>query len=71
MNEYISLEDALTVVKYSKTPVVGMKNLPRLAPNEIVKHSRWIFCVCQECKNIDQFERPYCSNCGAKMDLEE
>ena len=50
---------------------------------EPTKHGRWImddedFLVCSECSNtaeylplVGQIEMPYCSNCGAKMDLDE
>lgn len=47
-----------------------------------VAHGRWIwtqlgrndweqYWVCSECKGVSFFKSSYCSECGAKMDMEE
>lgn len=41
-----------------------------------VKHASWIYCdldgtgVCSSCRSYGNSQENYCSNCGAKMDLE-
>lgn len=35
------------------------------------KHGHWVGCsfnICSLCKNMQEHETPYCSNCGAKME---
>lgn len=38
-----------------------------------VRHGRWIDCsngwMCSECGQDNTYDKPYCPNCGAKMDL--
>lgn len=40
---------------------------------EPVRHGRWIDCsngwMCSECEQDNTYDKPYCPNCGAKMDL--
>lgn len=36
------------------------------------EHGHWVGCsfnICSLCKNMQEHETPYCSNCGAKMDI--
>ena len=70
----IDLDDALAVVQYSKSPIEGLKNLPR---TEDVVHGRWItdekgVAYCGRCRIIDDYAsvHNYCPNCGARMDGE-
>ena len=48
-----------------------------LAPTidaEPIRHGRWIDCsngwMCSECEQDNTYDKPYCPNCGAKMDGE-
>ena len=40
-----------------------------------IRHGRWIDCsngwMCSECNMDNTYDKPYCPNCGAKMDLED
>lgn len=84
-NNLINRDDALAIIKYSKDPADGIQNLPTVDAVE-VKHGRWInevelrpelygwvplnSVVCSICKNSNELEKPYCPNCGARMDGE-
>lgn len=39
-----------------------------------VVHAKWIDCsngwMCSACERDNTYDKPYCPNCGAKMDLE-
>lgn len=43
---------------------------------EPIKHASWIYCdldgtgICSSCRSYGNSQDSYCSNCGAKMDLE-
>ena len=47
-----------------------------LHDREPVKHASWIYCdldgtgICSSCRSYGNSQDSYCSNCGAKMDLE-
>lgn len=47
-----------------------------LHDQEPVKHASWIYCdldgtgICSSCRSYGNSQDSYCSNCGAKMDLE-
>lgn len=51
-----------------------VENLPAadVAP---VRHGRWIDSsngwMCSECKQDNTYDKPWCPNCGAKMDAKE
>ena len=40
---------------------------------EPIRHGRWIDCsngwMCSVCGQDNTYDKPYCPNCGAKMDL--
>lgn len=48
-----------------------------LHDQEPVKHASWIYCdldgtgICSSCRSYGNSQDSYCSNCGAKMDLED
>ena len=52
----------------------AIKNAPAadVAP---VRHGRWIDSsngwMCSECEQDNTYDKPYCPNCGAKMDGKE
>ena len=63
---------------YKAVPVEAIENAPTIDA-EPVRHGRWIHDInnlygCSECLGRETMSqkklKPYCPNCGAKMDLE-
>lgn len=76
---YIKKNDALDCAELSEAWMVVFRisNLPAEDVRP-VRHGRWIdigdgkHFKCSECKYKDDYNNhPYCSNCGATMDLKE
>lgn len=75
--------DSLDMSVYNvPIPIVrqNILDMPTISPESLVKHGRWIHDInnlygCSECLERETMSpkrlKPYCPNCGAKMDLEE
>lgn len=79
MMDLINRDDALAIVKYSKDPADGIKNLPVVDAMEVVHgqvlvhegHEDDYYEYCSVCKSKDvSKEDNFCPNCGAQMDGE-
>ena len=84
MSDYISRDELLEL--YSSDPEcdkcsvsfpVVRQNILDMPAADVapVRHGRWIDSsngwMCSECKQDNTYDKPWCPNCGAKMDAKE
>ncbi len=86
MPKYVNIEDVKRIVsQYNHSPIMDME-IDNLQPEDVapVVHARWIrtedeewqcsHCGCEvaicECGKDRTYKKPFCPECGARMDLE-